>query len=304
MEVIYGTIDEESARLAKESYSFYSYEEGSATREYVAMVDKAKEEAERAAERRPDREGEIGELLDRYARKLAEWYNKKFDIDRMCPSVMICGPANFPTKKKERQIGAMDNHMKSYKAIEELRDRISRVGTGSECIKASEADAADKLRAKIEALEETQEHMKAVNAYYRKHKTLKGCEILREGERDEIDRCMLAATWVDVPYPSYELSNNRQRITATKGRLATIERTKAQGTESRTVMIEGEEVVIVENADAMRLQLSFRGKPSDRVRGVLKSRAFKWAPSVGVWQRQLTNNAKYALKQVLEELED
>ena len=248
MEVIYGTIDEESARLAKESYSFYAYEDGSATRKYVAMVDDAKEEAERAAERCPDREGEIGELLDRYARKLAEWCNRKHAIDRMCPSVMICGPANFPEKKKERQNRAMDNHMKSYKAIEELRDRISRVGTGSECIKASEADAADKLRAKIEALEENQEHMKAVNAYYRKHKTLKGCEILREGERDEIKRCMLAVSWVDAPYPPFTLSNNRQRIAATKDRLATIERTKAQGTESRTVMIEGEEVTIVHAA--------------------------------------------------------
>ena len=304
MEVIYGTIDEESARLAKESYSFYAYEDGSATRKYVAMVDDAKEEAERAAERCPDREGEIGELLDRYARKLAEWCNRKHAIDRMCPSVMICGPANFPEKKKERQNRAMDNHMKSYKAIEELRDRISRVGTGSECIKASEADAADKLRAKIEALEENQEHMKAVNAYYRKHKTLKGCEILREGERDEIKRCMLAVSWVDAPYPPFTLSNNRQRIAATKDRLATIERTKAQGTESRTVMIEGEEVTIVENAEAMRLQLLFRGKPSERVSGVLKSRAFKWAPSASAWQRQLTSNAKYALRQVLEELED
>ena len=115
---------------------------------------------------------------------------------------------------------------------------------------------------------------------------------------------MLAVSWVDAPYPPFTLSNNRQRIAATKDRLATIERTKAQGTESRTVMIEGEEVTIVENAEAMRLQLLFRGKPSERVRGVLKSRAFKWAPSASAWQRQLTSNAKYALRQVLEELED
>ena len=40
------------------------------------------------------------------------------------------------------------------------------------------------------------------------------------------------------------------------------------------------------------------------MREVLKSNGFKWAPSQGAWQRQLTNNARYALKKVIEKREE
>ena len=59
---------------------------------------------------------------------------------------------------------------------------------------------------------------------------------------------------------------------------------------------------VVENTEIMRLQLIFDGKPEPEVRDILKSNGFRWAPSQGAWQRQLTNNAKYALKCVMKEL--
>ena len=60
---------------------------------------------------------------------------------------------------------------------------------------------------------------------------------------------------------------------------------------------------VVENADIMRLQLFFDGKPEDKVRDILKGNGFKWSPKNGCWQRQLTANAKYALSRVIKELE-
>ena len=40
-----------------------------------------------------------------------------------------------------------------------------------------------------------------------------------------------------------------------------------------------------------RLQVFFDGKPDADTRAELKSSGFRWAPSVGAWQRQLTDNA-------------
>ena len=39
------------------------------------------------------------------------------------------------------------------------------------------------------------------------------------------------------------------------------------------------------------LQLFFEAKPSEEQRRELQSKGFKWAPSQGAWQRQLTKNA-------------
>jgi len=43
-------------------------------------------------------------------------------------------------------------------------------------------------------------------------------------------------------------------------------------------------------------------KPEPEVRDVLKRNGFKWAPSQGAWQRQLTDNAIRAAKAVTAEL--
>lgn len=64
--------------------------------------------------------------------------------------------------------------------------------------------------------------------------------------------------------------------------------------ESQELLIIGGKVVY--NYEIDRLQLVFDEKPSSNIISELKSHAFKWAPSTGVWQRQLTGNAIYSTK--------
>lgn len=52
-----------------------------------------------------------------------------------------------------------------------------------------------------------------------------------------------------------------------------------------------------------RVQLIFPEKPSADERALLKSNAFRWAPSVGAWQRQLTQNGVWAAERVLKSVE-
>lgn len=58
-----------------------------------------------------------------------------------------------------------------------------------------------------------------------------------------------------------------------------------------------------ENNEIMRVQFIFPGKPDDETRAMLKENGFRWAPSQGAWQRQLTANAKYAAHRVMEFLD-
>lgn len=59
---------------------------------------------------------------------------------------------------------------------------------------------------------------------------------------------------------------------------------------------------VVENYDMDRVQIIFPDKPSAEERAMLKGEAFKWAPSQGAWQRQLTANGLAAALRVVGKL--
>ena len=52
------------------------------------------------------------------------------------------------------------------------------------------------------------------------------------------------------------------------------------------------------NEGENHLQLFFDEKPMEEQRQALKSSGFRWAPSQGAWQRQLTRNAIYAADRI------
>ena len=286
----YYTINEEAAARAKEMYSFFEYKHGTKTAEYKSEVD----EAYSYAESLPEEVKEKGlYMADKYAQRLADWYNKQFTIDMRCPSIMIAGGSNFPVRKKEKQVAALDKHYALYGELQDYKEKIKKLANSANIIKSSDSDAIDKLKAKIEKAQELQATMKAVNAYFRKHGTLKG---YGDGEYDNVPIDSLYG----VPFPSYCLSNN---IRAAKQRIKELEEAKAsaQG-EAVETNIEG--LKVVENTEVMRIQLIFDDKPSAEVRDVLKSYGFRWSPKFAVWQRHLNSNGKYAAKKVLEILKD
>ena len=127
------------------------------------------------ADRRPDAAEKAEKLADQYAKLLADYYNTNFRIDQMCPSVMIAGPAKFPMRKKEKQNQAWDRNQEKYKMCKAIEDKIRNLLNGKEVITAGDPEAIEKLKNKLANLEQAQETMKAVNAFYRKYKTLDGC---------------------------------------------------------------------------------------------------------------------------------
>lgn len=299
----YYEINEEVARRARGMWSFSEYEHGSKTAEYRAEVDRCYAEVERL----PDELKEKGAAMaDRYARRLAEWYNKQFRIEMMCPSVMICGGSNFPVRKKEKQNAAQDRHYQLYKEIQQIPDKIAGLLRGANIIKSGDADALEKLQQKVEKLEAWQAEMKEANAYYRKHKSLKGYKDFSDERAEELDKA-ISETWYQKPFAPFELTNNNAKIKSAKARIAQIERLKKEAADTAE-QPEADETAdlykVVENAEIMRLQVIFDGKPNAYARSVMKRNGFRWSPSNSAWQRQLTQNAKYALKRVQEELQE
>ena len=279
----YYPINEAAARQAKEMNSFYDYKEGSATEEYRGMVDKAAALAERQKARvDPMYHEKIDRLLDTYARKLAENMNHGYAIDARVPSVMIAGSANFPVGKKEKQNQARHSNMEEWRHIQGLLEKIQSTGMGG--ISADDPAAIEKL----DGLERSQLIMKEVNAYYRKHKTLDGCALLSPEQIEQLKSAMASSYRSNPkPFESYQLTNNNAEIRWVKERIEQLSRQAER--EFSGWDFDGGHVEM--NREDNRLQVFFEGKPDADTRAELKGNGFRWAPSVGAWQRQLTDNA-------------
>jgi hypothetical protein len=154
-------------------------------------------------------------------------------------------------------------------------------------ISADDDLAVEKLTKKLEGLESQQATMKAVNAYFRKHKTLDGCPELTPEQAEKLKADMAQSWHLDKskPYPAYLLSNNNANIRRVRQRIEEL----SSRSEFAGWTFPGGEAKI--NEAENRLQLIFEEKPDADQRQELKSNGFKWAPSQGAWQRQLNQNA-------------
>lgn len=287
MAVIYYPIDENAARRAKEMNSFYDYKPGSATEEYRRCVDEAVKIAERQKEKVDSLyHPKIDSLLNTYARKLAENINQRNAVDARVPSIMISGSANFPVRKKEKQNAARDRNIEEWRYIQGLLDRIRSTGTSG--IRSDHPHALEQLEKKLHKLEQSQQFMKDVNAFYRKHKTLAGCPALDMEQTEKLEASM-AQSWhpEGKPFPAYALANNNAEIRRIKSRIKELKYHAEVGF-CGWKFAGGEAVA---NLESNRLQLFFEEKPAPEQRAELKHQGFRWAPKTGAWQRQLNQQA-------------
>lgn len=159
--VKYYPIDEETARRAHEMMSMRDYPAGRATNEYRASVDKAAALVERCkAATSPYYHGKLDALLDRYARRLAQWTNDYNRNGASCPSILVSGGSNFPVKKKQRQNAREDSLWQEYKEIEAILHKIKTVGSGP--IDLADPHAREMLTDQLQQLQNRLDTGKAI----------------------------------------------------------------------------------------------------------------------------------------------
>lgn len=300
MERVYFPINEKDARQARGMWSFTPYESGSTTREYRAAVDEAYDLADEAASRNENAGERAYAIAERYSKRMAEYFNRDISINLMCPSVMICGPANFPVKKKNRQIAAFDDNREFFNETQKLLDKIKSISNGSELIKSSDEDCIERLEYKLETLKALQEKMKSANIAIRKKDKEEGnLDLLALGySPDQIKELRTPDFGGRIGYPAYMLQNNNQEIHRVEERINSLKEIKENG----VIEEETENYTYREDSEIMRIQFIFEDKPDEETRNILKNNGFKWAPSQGAWQRQLTSNGKHAARRVKEAL--
>lgn len=307
------TINENLARMAKEMRSFSDYIPNTATNGYINILNQFSDAVDHLLERHSVTDEQMESIeyyADRYSKKLADLINKENHINTMCPSVMIAGASNFPVRKKQKQNAAYDKLMREQGELLSPTNnyyfkKIKNIITNKN-IYSNDEFAIEKLQNKLSDLKQKHEEMKAQNAYYRKHGTMKGYECMSDEEAERIDlKIKDAFYWNKQPYPSYHLSGNNAEIKRISARIEELTRLKEDAekpTEEKYPLIDG--VKIVENAEAMRIQLIFDEKPDDETRSLLKSNGFRWSPHFSAWQRQLTGNGITATQNLLKTINE
>ncbi len=132
----------------------------------------------------------------------------------------------------------------------------------STAVSSDDPTAVQKLREKLADLEEQRSAIKRYNGIAKK----KGYDRM----------------------PSYKLTNLGANIRRIKQRIGTLE--KVASLDDKTEMVG--EVRIERNVDENRVQMFFPGRPSPEARRELKYNGFRWSPSRGCWQRNISSHAE------------
>ncbi len=162
----------------------------------------------------------------------------------------------------------------------------------------------ERLQEKIDSLTRSQEMMKAANKIVRDKKLAeieKVDELVALGFREEVAMEILEPKWGSPGFASYSLSNNLAKIKDAEARMKRHAAMAERATEGDEVHEYAWGKLIVAFGDE-RYRFVFNGKPAPEIIRLMKSNAFKWSPANSAWQRQITANAKYAVKRMIEEL--
>lgn len=250
------------------------------------------------------------ERYERLAEKNREQSESRYEQAGRIQSFIPLGQpilvGHHSEKRHRRDLEKIDNHYrKSYECQKkaEYYEQRAHAAERNTAIFADDPEALDKLQNKLTKLRETQEFMKNVNRVHAmfvkapdSENTRRHLACFTAEEQEQIKTYTPRYSWEPHPFPPYMLSNNNAEIKRAEKRIKELE--ARQGQETTETITKG--VRVVENVEDNRIQLFFPGMPSVETRTALKRNGFKWARSIGAWQRHLNNAGRYAAKYVLE----
>ena len=229
------------------------------------------------------------ERLDNRAAKARQEATERGEYVHKMAEVMNGQPilvGHHSEGRHRRDLDKMHNNMHKSVQLTRQADDLERRAAAcrnNTAIFTDDPDASEKLADKVERLQARQDLMKAAN------------RLARKGDRDGLAEMGFASKLIDklltpgygqgygehLGFASWELTNNNANIRRLKKRLQDIEAHADDETSTQTIG----DIEIIDNVEDNRVQIFFPGKPAPEVRQTLKSNGFRWAPSVGAWQR-------------------
>jgi hypothetical protein len=241
------------------------------------------------------------EVRNEYEEKYIEKYKEWLSAMSRCFSVMITGPAGFNNRRHEKTNAA---EKAAHERLDAWAEKVIKRCNRQE--RLTGWAEVERLQEKIDNLRNSHEMMKNANKILRDKKLAeieKVDELVSLGYTEE--------TAIEILHPKYDFqspgfsSYNLSRVLSDiKDAEIKMKRHAAMAERARG----GDEVheykwgKLIVAFDDERYRFIFDGKPAPEVIKLMKSNAFKWSPANSAWQRQITANAKYAVKRMIEQL--
>lgn len=231
---------------------------------------------------------------ERYFDKYCKYLSSYIAAKGRTASMAITGGARFPVEKNNRALARVSA------VYEEWMDWRKRFKTkvNRDANREEKGDLVEYYTKKVAEGKAAHEEMKKVNAEYRAF--LAGKAVVSEEKLQAFQKHKEGhEIYRRAFYQTFQLTNSLARIKHAEQMLKDAIRKQ----ETAPTVVEAKEVEgvqIVHNTTENRLQLIFDGKPTEAVRNILKKNGYRWSPTQGAWQRQLTQNALYSLDRTLE----
>lgn len=183
---------------------------------------------------------------------------------------------------------------------EHYEAKAANVGTGG--ISSDDPSAIIKLEKELAGLQNNQELMKQANKAIKAAKTPEAqlAALIALGYDEKTAQSLLNPRFGRAGFASYSLTNNNANIKRVQTRIEELKALKSR--EDVEEVTEG--YTYREDVEDNRIHFVFDGKPSENVRVLLKSHAFKWSPSRSAWVRQLNANGLHAARRVKAQLKE
>lgn len=238
------------------------------------------------------------EYEDRYIEKYKEWL---YAMSR-CFSQMITGAGGWKPATFRR-------HEKTNAAEKAARERLDQwcEKVIKRCNRQERLTGwaeVERLQDKLDSLTRAQEMMKAANKIIRNKKLAeveKVDELVALGFSEKTSLELMEPDFCGrIGFADYALRNNLAKIKDTE---AKIKRHTAMASKEDNEKEYSWGTFRTDYSDE-RYRFIFDGKPAQEVIDLMKSNAFKWSRANGAWQRQITDNSRYAVGRMVEKLNE
>lgn len=265
---------------------------------YEALLSFAPSEAQRALLR--------DEML-RYKAGYLTRYHAMLEAKSRTASPMVTGPARFPTARNQKRMETERRRGDELlewqeKAIEAIRKKLLDARTPEQV----SDDAFERIRKEIDRNLEVVRQIDSGEGRFAgfnrssfvNSTTGKLRRMAEAGDTDTVARALAYIREQQVAMPKPFIAPRNGIWSVLQDVQTQKEETPAKSGEE--LIAEREGLRVVRNYDLDRLQLFFDEIPAATVREQLKRSGWNWSRTEGAWQRKITNNAEYAMSQVLE----